>query len=188
MITAVLMAGGKSTRMGRDKCLIDLNGAPMWQHQLELLLSLSPEVFVAAPGCPQWVPANARWIPDAVRAEGPIGGLASALTRATHRHVLVLAVDMPAMTFEFLKKLSSLADRRAGVVPQIGGQYEPLAAIYPRDALPAVEDQFLVKGDNSLQALLRRLIESGLMHSYSVPSSEHHFFRNLNVPADCLGQ
>lgn len=186
MITAALMAGGKSTRMGRDKCLINVNGIPMWRHQLEILLALSPEVFVVAGGHPRWLAGNARWIPDAVPNQGPMGGLAAALAYATHENVLVLAVDMPVMTLAFLKKLSRMTDRRRGVVPQIGERYEPLAAIYPREALPVVKDQLLVKKDNSLQTLLHCLVRSGLMRGFSVSSSDLNLFRNLNFPADCM--
>jgi molybdopterin-guanine dinucleotide biosynthesis protein A len=187
MMTGALMAGGKSTRMGRDKCLMNVNGVPMWQRQLELLCGLSPEVFTVAPQRPQWLPDNARWIPDAVCDEGPMGGLAAALAHATHEKVLVLAVDMPAMTGDFLKKLSDklsgVADRR-GAVPQIGEWYEPLAAIYPREALPVVKEQLFVKKDNSLQSLLRGLVQSGWMQTFSVPASELNLFRNLNCPSD----
>ena len=186
MITAALMAGGKSSRMGRDKCLIEVNGVPMWQRQLELLSACAPEVFVVAPTRPQWLPHTVGWIPDAVRDEGPMGGIVAVLAHATHGKVLVLAVDMPAMTGDFLKQLSEMADRLSGIVPQIGERYEPLAAIYPCEALPVVKDHLFVKRDNSLQALLRCLIQARLMHSFSVPSSELNLFRNLNSPSDCL--
>jgi molybdopterin-guanine dinucleotide biosynthesis protein A len=186
MITAALMAGGKSTRMGRDKCLIYIHGVPMWQRQMELLSALSQEVFVVAPDRPLWLPDNARWIPDSVRDVGPIGGLAAALTHATYPNVLVLAVDMPSMTADFLGKLSQLTDARSGIVPQIGDRHEPLAAIYPREALPFVKDQLFIKKDGSLQMLLDGLIRAGLMRSYSGPSSEINLFRNLNSPSDCI--
>lgn len=186
MIAAALMAGGKSTRMGRDKCLINVDGIPMWQRQLELLSALSSDVFVVAPERPHWLPDHRVWIPDVVRDAGPISGLAAALAHATHGRVLVLAVDMPAMTAGFLKNLSGMTDRHTGIVPQIGERYEPLAAIYPREALPSVKDQLFAKKDNSLQELLRVLIGSGLMRSFSVPSSELNLFRNLNFPSDCF--
>jgi molybdopterin-guanine dinucleotide biosynthesis protein A len=186
MITAALMAGGKSTRMGCDKCHITVNGVPLWHRQVEILLALSSEVFVLTPVRPHWLPRRVEWIPDVVRDEGPIGGLAAALAHASHRNVLVLAVDMPAMTRDFLKKLSRMADRHGGIVPQIGERYEPLAAIYPRKALSVVMDQLFVKREKSLHALLDRLIENGLLRSVTVPSSEQHLFRNLNFPSDLI--
>lgn len=185
MISAALMAGGKSTRMGRDKCLIKVKGIPMWQRQLELLRTVSPEVFVAASVRPGWLPDAVRWIPDAVREQGAIGGLAAALAQAAGDQVLVLAVDMPAMTSDFLKKLAGMIVRGSGIVPQMGERYEPLCAIYPREALPIARDQIFVKRDNSLQALVHRLVQQGLMHSFCVPAPETGLFRNLNFPTDC---
>jgi molybdopterin-guanine dinucleotide biosynthesis protein A len=184
MISAALMAGGKSTRMGRDKCLIQINGIPMWQRQLDLLLAVSPEVFVTAPDRPYWLPENVRWIPDAVLDKGPIGGLAAALAQALNNQVLILAADMPAMSSAFLKKLAGMAAQDSGIVPQIGEGYEPLCAIYPREALPVVRDQLLVKRDYSLQTLIRLLIQRGLMQNFYVSDSEAGLFRNLNFPSD----
>jgi len=105
--------------------------------------------------------------------------------QATNQNVLVLAVDMPAMTSDFLKKMICMMEIRSGIVPQIGERYEPLCAIYPCNALYVVRDQLFVKRDNSLQSLMHCLIRSGLMHSFSVPSSELCLFRNLNFPSDC---
>ncbi len=184
MISAALMAGGKSTRMGRDKCLIEVDGTPMWQRQLDLLLAISSEVFVTAPDRPDWLPDNVRWILDAVRDKGPIGGIAAALAEAVNNQVLILAVDMPAMSSGFLKKLAGMTTQESGIVPQIGEAYEPLCAIYPRAALPGVRDQLLVEEDYSLQALVRRLIQHGLMQSFRVPDAEAGLFRNLNFPSD----
>ena len=185
-VSAALLAGGKSTRMGHDKCLIEVNGIPTWRRQLGLLSSLSPEVFAVAPHRPEWLPQMFSWVQDAAQDEGPIGGLAAVLSQATYQNVLVLAVDMPPMTNDFLKTMLCMMERRGGIVPQIGERYEPLCAIYPRNALSVVRDQLFVKRDNSLQALLRSLIRSGLMHSFSVPSSKRCLFRNLNFPSDCM--
>jgi molybdenum cofactor guanylyltransferase len=184
MISAALMAGGKSTRMGRDKCLIQINGIPLWQRQLDLLLAVSPEVFVVAPDRPDWLPDKVRWIPDAVRDKGPIGGLVAVLAEAADNQVLVLAVDMPTMSSAFLKKLADMAVQGSGIVPQIGEGYEPLCAIYPREALAIVKDQLFAKRDYSLQALIRLLIQRGLMQNFCVSDSEAGLFRNLNFPSD----
>ena len=185
-VSAALLAGGKSTRMGQDKCLIKVNGIPMWRRQLGLLLSLSPEVFAVAPHRPEWLPQKFSWVQDAAQEEGPIGGLAAVLSQATYQNVLVLAVDMPAMTNDFLHKMLCMMERRSGIVPQIGERFEPLCAIYPCNALSVVREQLIVKRDNSLQALLQCLIRSGLMHIFPVPSPEQCLFRNLNFPSDCM--
>ena len=184
MITAALMAGGKSTRMGRDKCLIEVDGIPLWRRQLDLLSSLSKEVFIVAPNRPDWLPDKAHWIPDAVCNEGAMGGLAAALARAAYPNVLMLAVDMPGMTSAFLGKLLTMVSPRTGIVPEIEGRYEPLSAVYSYKALRVVKDLLFVEKNNSLQSLLRRLIQNGFMQTFSVTPAELSLFRNLNSPSD----
>jgi molybdenum cofactor guanylyltransferase len=188
VVSSGLLVGGKSTRMGRDKCLIEVDGIPMWRRQIDLLSSLSPEVFVIAPRCPQWLPKTAIWVQDVVPDAGPIGGLAAALSKAAHQNILVLAVDMPAITSAFLKKMLPMTDQDAGIVPQIGERYEPLCAVYPRNALSVVNAQLFLQRKYSLQSLLRVLIRSGLMRSFSVPPSELCLFHNLNFPSDYTPQ
>jgi molybdopterin-guanine dinucleotide biosynthesis protein A len=188
MISAALMAGGKSIRMGQDKCLIRVKGVPLWRRQLNLLLEVSTDAFVVAPARPHWLPDNLHWVPDAVQDKGPIGGLAAALAHASNNKVLVLAVDMPAMSSTFLKQLAAMASHSGGVIPQIGESYEPLCAIYPHEALPAIREQLLVRGDYSLQTLVRDLMPRGLMQSFCVPAAEAGLFRNWNFPSDCTGE
>ena len=145
-----------------------------------------PKSSLSHPHRPEWLPQTFSWVQDAAQGEGPIGGLAAVLSQATYQNVLVLAVDMPAMTSDFFKKMLCMMERRSGIVPQIGERFEPLCAIYPCNALSVVRDQLFVKRDNSLQALLHCLIRSGLMHSFSVHPSELCLFRNLNLPSDCM--
>ena len=90
-VSAALLAGGKSTRMGQDKCILKVDGIPMWRRQLGLLSSLSPEVVAVAPHRPEWLPQMFSWVQDAAQDEGPIGGLAAVLSQATYQNVLVLA-------------------------------------------------------------------------------------------------
>lgn len=61
-VSAALLAGGKSTRMGQDKCILKVDGIPMWRRQLGLLSSLSPEVVAVAPHRPAWLPKMFSWV------------------------------------------------------------------------------------------------------------------------------
>jgi molybdopterin-guanine dinucleotide biosynthesis protein A len=179
------MAGGKSTRMGRDKSLLKIAGIPMWQRQLGLLTSISSDVLVVAPTRPEWLPGEAHWVADEIHDGGPMGGLATALAQSTHRLVLILAIDMPGISGEFLERLSNMmAPNGSGIIPQIDGRYEPLSAFYPRTALPIVKEQIFRK-NYSLQTLVHRLVQAGLMQSFAVKPTDLCHFRNLNRPSDC---
>ncbi len=133
--TAVLLAGGESRRMGKDKATIVFGGEPLWQRQIELLRGLRPErdFRFSAHGA-TWLPLDTELLLDDPPSRGPLSGLTRALERTQTSHLIALAVDMPFMTGEQLRALWGLAAIGCGVLPMIGNRAEPLAAIYPRDA------------------------------------------------------
>lgn len=182
-LTGALLAGGQSRRMGRDKCLLEVDGVPLWRRQLALLRALSADVLVISPEAPAWLPGEARWLPDAVTGRGPLGGLAAALAGARHDLVLTLAVDLPALTPDYLRTLAAQTAPGRGVVPELDALFQPLAAIYPRVALPFVE-QHLGEPDRSFQHLIRDLAAHDLVRPVPVSASERPLFRNLNHPTD----
>ena len=183
-ISAALLAGGESRRMGRDKATILFRGKPLWQIQLDLLRTLNPkEIFVSARTDPVWRPPDAHFVSDIPPSRGPLSGLAASLDRMCGTHLLALAVDMPMMSEKYLRHLCDKIEPHVGVVPRIHGRAEPLAAIYPREA--ATEFQGALAGpDFSLQTVTRLLVESGKLREISVTGEERKLFLNVNELAD----
>src|SRR5438105_12365799 len=183
-ISAVLLAGGKSRRMGEDKATIVFRNVPLWQIQTELLRQLSPkEIFISAPSDPPWRPADIEFVPDDQPTRGPLSGIAAALSRISRGHLLALAIDMPFMTESYLRSLCERVEGGRGVVPLIEVRAEPLAAIYPRDAYDDVAGA-LDGSDFSLQALVRKLVATGKLQAFQVSEEEKALFRNLNERGD----
>src|SRR5438093_9698307 len=134
-LTAVLLAGGESRRMGTEKATIVFNGEPLWQRQIKLLRHLRPEgILVSARAERSWRPADTELVLDQPPSRGPIGGLTAALGRTRTSHLVALAVDMPFVTNAQLQHLCNRASAGCGVVPTIDGRVEPLAAVYPVEA------------------------------------------------------
>lgn len=183
-LSAVLLAGGESRRMGRDKATQIFRGQPLWQRQLETLQCVKPEkVFVSAKRDPVWRPVHVDFVADANPSRGPLSGIAAVLSHTASDHLLVLAIDMPFITGEYLDRLIKQICPGRGVVPMIEDRAEPLAAIYPRGC--ANEMQAALCGmDFSLQAIIRNLIVSDKLLPVSVSASETALFRNLNKPSD----
>ena len=153
--SAVLLAGGESRRMGRDKATLLFRGKPLWEHQVRLLRELRPtEIFVSARTDPPWLPNDCEFVPDMPPSRGPLSGLAAALARMNGKHLLALAIDMPFMNADYLWSLCKLTSPGRGVVPVIGGRAEPLAAIYPVEITVDLETALAGK-DFSLQALIK---------------------------------
>jgi molybdopterin-guanine dinucleotide biosynthesis protein A len=183
-VTGALLAGGESRRMGRDKAMLLLRGEPLWQIQLELLRKLGPtEIFVSARTDPVWRPADVPFVADDPPSRGPLSGLASSLAKMRNTHLLALAIDMPFMTEKYLKLLCNQIAPRRGVIPKIEDRFEPLAAIYPQEALANVR-RALSGTDFSLQTVAARLAAAGKLHVTLVTSKERKLFSNVNEPVD----
>jgi len=183
-ISAVLLAGGESRRMGRDKATVLFRGKPLWQIQLKLLRRLHPpEILVSAKTEPPWRPPGVRYVGDLAPSRGPISGLAASLATMRSAHLLVVAIDMPFMNGKFLRRLCELIEPGVGVVAQMNGRAEPLAAIYPREAEVELRGT-LADEDFSLQTLIRRLVAAGKLRQIFVTEEERTLFRNVNQPSD----
>jgi molybdopterin-guanine dinucleotide biosynthesis protein A len=183
-ISAVLLAGGESRRMGRDKTTLLFCGKPLWQIQLDLLCALQPEeIFVSARTDPVWRPSDVQFVPDSPPSRGPLSGLAAALARISTNHLLALAIDMPLMTTTYLHSLCDLIQPGRGILPVINGRAEPLAAIYPKGAANKFSAA-LSGSDFSLQTLTKKLVEANKLCVVNVSKEEQKFFQNLNDPSD----
>ena len=182
--SAVLLAGGESGRMGRDKATLLFRGKPLWQIQLELLRKLQPqEIFISARTDPTWRPRDVEFVADAEPSRGPLSGIAATLSRTTTDHLLAFAIDTPFVTENYLRALCERVEPKRGVVPMIGNRAEPLVAIYPGASRDEII-RALFGSDFSLQSLVRNLIAADKILPIQVSDSEKDLFRNLNEPAD----
>lgn len=180
-LDAALIAGGKSTRFGEDKAFVHWKGQPLYVAQLRKLASLNPEHL--------WLSTNAEQpFPDVLDGvtrvvdnppdAGPVGGLQSVFEKSTADRVLVLAVDLPLMTADYL---TGLSDRLNPVASKRDGRWEPLVAIYPREAMLE-----LIRStrERKLQTLLDRAHAEGMIEALEVSEKDAALFTNINRPED----
>jgi len=183
-LTAVLLAGGESRRMGTEKATIVFNGEPLWQRQIKSLRHLGPEeILVSARAEQSWRPTDTELVLDQPPSRGPISGLTAALARTRTSHLVALGVDMPFVTTAQLQDLCYRANAGCGVVPTIGERAEPLAALYPVEAY-ADFTAAMTGNDWSLQPLVRRLADEGKVQLVNVAEAEAELYRSLNEPPD----
>jgi len=190
--SALLLAGGRSTRMGRDKALLPhpVSGLPLLAHQAALLRSLPgcAELLLSAPADRGYALvgplADARLVPDAAPDCGPLAGLAAGLAVASTSRLLVLAVDLPFMTADVLGALISGSSPRGGLAPRHDdGVFEPLCSVYPvfPDSRAAVASA-LERRQLSLQRLLAAACAAGWMRPVPIPPAAPSPFANWNTP------
>jgi len=184
-LAALLLAGGASTRMGQPKALLDYAGQPFWSVQMEKLQALRPdELFLSIPRELSLPSGPWQVLHDEKVERGPLSGLHAALQAMTGEWLVVLAVDLPDMTTAFLQNLCDAAPAKGcGLVPQLDGFYESLAAIYPR-SLAGLCREHLASNDRSLQRFARQAMADGLLSIYPVMEENRSLFRNVNWPAD----
>ena len=184
--SAVLLAGGRSTRMGREKATLEIDGIPLWRRQRDLLASLRPaETFLSVRAGQDWVrrvDGFSAVIFDAFAHAGPICGITAAIERMSCPHLALLAIDMPAMNASWFHALLAESEPGRGVVGRRGDTFEPLAAIYPRELMPLAWEALLA-GRYALQPLIAEAVSRGLLHAREISADEALLFENWNEPA-----
>jgi molybdopterin-guanine dinucleotide biosynthesis protein A len=170
--------------MGADKATLMLAGEPLWSRQMNLLRTLRPETLrVSARTRPAWCPPEMEVVLDEPPSRGPLSGLTAALQCLETSHLFALAIDLPGMTAPMLARIWELARPGCGVIPFNGKSYEPLCAVYPKQAAAIVREA--LAGDNwSLQRLTEILLRQNLLRARVVAETEKALFHNVNSPAD----
>jgi len=180
--SAVLLAGGKSSRMGRDKAFLEVEGEPLWRRQVETLRRLSPEqLLLSGPHRREW--SECEIVADEVDDAGPLAGVAAALVKCATPLLVVLAIDLPRMTADFLQSLLALCREDQGAVPRGANGFEPLAAVYPASCA-ALAVAALRSADFSMQSLVRTGMRAHWLVEREISGAEIPLFANLNTPAD----
>lgn len=183
-ITAFVLAGGKSTRMGRDKAFIEYEGRTLLERALGLARFVAGDVRIV--GSPEKFAAYGTVIEDVFRDCGPLGGIHAALRCSRTDLNSMLAVDMPFLSRGFLDYLIGKGrdSRAVAIVPRSGGRLQPLCAVYRR-AFAGFAENSLRAGQNKIGALLAtvetQVIEEEELVRAGFSTSGFH---NLNTPRD----
>lgn len=178
MTILALLAGGGSTRMGRDKALLPLGSTSLLAHLAGVGHAAGLAVVVCGRSQPaDWPLADVRFVPDAVAGEGPLRGLEAALALADD--VVLAACDLPCLTPADLTWLLAQTPAEHGVATRIEDQLQPLFSRYLRSCLPLVGAE-LAAGRRSPLAVLR----AGRFTQAQPPPAIAARLRDADTPAD----
>lgn len=191
----VVLAGGRSSRMGRDKARLThpASGRPLVAHQAALLREAgAAAVWLATRAGEDYPEADAgcaglRRVYDDGEY-GPLPALAGALAAATAPLVLVVAVDMPALRAEQLRALVAEANAEAGrgaAARGADGEAEPFCAVYPREPMLAACRAALAAGRLALWPVLAEGAAAGWLRVTDAVPAEA--LANWNTPGDVAG-
>lgn len=152
--TALILAGGDSSRMGQDKAALVLDGATLLERVTDTMRGLFPGVLVSVrqPRAEVALPQ----VCDAEADGGPLAGLVAGLAEVDTPWMFVLACDMPFIQPAIVARMAELRGEHQAVVPRVGGHPQPLAAFYAVRALETMRAR-LAGEDRSLRGVLREL-------------------------------
>lgn len=181
--TGVVLAGGKSTRMGQDKALLEVDGKPLLVHAVDRMRPHVRELFVV--GDPRkYGHLLPEVLPDEIPGMGPLGGIVTAMGIARHDRLLVLAVDVPGVNERLLERLTrELPEEADALVPRHGDALEPLVAAYHRRCLPAFMGR-LMKSQLSMHGAIEVVRTAFLNINPGEDGWPEDLFKNINSPAD----
>jgi molybdenum cofactor guanylyltransferase len=176
--SAVVLAGGDSRRMGRDKALLPLAGKPMIAAIVDRLRLLFDDILISGGRIEEYAFLNLEVVPDRIPGQGPLMGLASSLPRTKNDLAFVLACDIPDFDLGFVSRLASRAQGFDAVIPANSrGDCEPVFAFY-RKSVVAPALAVLDAGGRSILDLLPRI----RWRPFELPEGVE--IRNINTAED----
>lgn len=184
-VSGAVLAGGRGTRLGQDKALVEVGGEPLLARVVGRLAQVCAEVLVVGRTAGPPLPAPAKFVLDLIPGQAALGGLYTALSAAACPLVIVVACDMPFVDPTLLRFLLGLmGDGVDAVVPLVRGEPQPLHAVYSRACAEVAAAQIMM-GDLKMARLLDRLrVRYVAEAELRAVDPELRSFFNINTPAD----
>lgn len=136
---------------------------------------------MASPKKPIELPREISWVPDA--GTGPLGAIVAAMESSKSGLILVLAIDLPEMTSDYLSELRAGCAIDCGAEPHGDVGFEPVAAVFPANAA-SIEREYLLSGRRDLQGWVKDLQARGRILPRKIKPAERVLFTNWNRPND----
>lgn len=182
-ICGIILAGGKSSRMGTDKTFLKYNNKSFIDTAIDLLSPFCSELLISS-NPKNHLHIKYRIIEDEYKDCGPIGGIFSCLKASLKESNLIIPVDMPYITTDLIDYLIMMADpERVSVIRLPNGFIEPLCAIYPKNTFKLFE-KAIIKGNYKLISLLKSLDFKAIDVNNSLSFYKEDMFSNVNTLED----
>jgi molybdopterin-guanine dinucleotide biosynthesis protein A len=173
-IAGIILAGGKSTRMGEDKGFISFNGKRLIEYSIDLLRDYCNTMIISSNN-KAYRCFGYQVVSDEISGVGPVSGVASALKNTPCEWNFILGCDMPFLDGRLLYRILQASENTRGVIPVHNGLMEPLAALY-HSSLYTFFSTAIAEGNFSLKTILQK--------SPDLLEDNPKLFSNLNSPDD----
>ena len=187
-VSGVILAGGESRRLGRNKALECIGGQTLIERVMGVIAPISAEVIVVVASPQEAValplPPGVRTVSDRYPRCGSLGGIYTGLNTSREPWILLVACDMPFLNPRLLRRLMAMRRNADAVVPCLKGQPEPLHALYSKTCLEPMERMLQagqLKIAHLFEAVRVRYVDEGIIDRID---PGHRSFFNVNSPAD----
>jgi molybdopterin-guanine dinucleotide biosynthesis protein A len=191
--SAIILAGGKNTRIGKNKAFIQLpTGETILQNTLNVLQKIFPEIIIVTNQKEAYLNFNAQAnagssrqvVEDLIKERGPLGGIFTGLCYSTSKRNFVMACDMPFVNPAVIKLLLDEGESHDVVIPEIDGEVEPLFAVYSKNCMPVMFEH-LQKQNLKMRELLSKLkVKKVKAEDIDRIDPQHLCFFNVNTHED----
>jgi molybdopterin-guanine dinucleotide biosynthesis protein A len=185
-VEGFILVGGASSRMGRDKALLDLGGQSFVERIHAALASITTETTLVGAESVGAAWPQLRAVPDVHVKWGALGGLHAALSHCRAEWAAIVACDLPFVTGELFVRLASLRENFDAIVPvQTDGRWQPLCALYRASVCRERAAELIASGERRPRALLHLISTRRVaFEELSDLRSADLFFTNVNTPED----
>ena len=178
-VTGIILAGGKSSRMGTDKGMQELCGKPLIQYAIQALSGLCDTIIISSSSKAYHSLGN-KVVADVFPGIGPMGGIYSALKQSNTEKNLVLSCDLPFVSKELMSFILKNSEGFEIAVPYEGNQhYEPLCGFYNQSVLKLM-GEYIQKGNYKLPDLFDEISINRLIISTEASFYQKNLFFNVN--------
>ncbi|MES2395543.1 MAG: molybdenum cofactor guanylyltransferase [Bacteroidota bacterium] len=185
-ITGIILAGGKSSRMGSDKGMVKLNEKKFIQHILEAVLPNVNEVMIIANN-DNYNNLGYKVIKDKIKDCGPLGGIYTGLMNSKTENNIVVSCDIPFINRDLIKYIIENTNNADITVPVYKGNIEPLCAVYTKRTSDQIYNLIMNK-DLKIQNILKYFITKELYITKKQKFFTDRLFVNINTPEELKQQ
>ncbi|NEP41154.1 MAG: molybdenum cofactor guanylyltransferase, partial [Okeania sp. SIO2H7] len=161
-LVALILAGGKSSRMGKDKALIPWQNIPMLKRVYQVASECTEKVYIITPWPEKYqniLPTECKWLTE-TKTEGPLVAFTQGLAQINSDWILLLGCDLPLLNLDIIQtwatQLNQLSPEILALVPKTSQGWEPLCGFY-RQQIKVELQKYIDQGDRSFQRLLTRI-------------------------------
>jgi molybdopterin-guanine dinucleotide biosynthesis protein A len=138
-VTGIILAGGKSQRMGRQKLSLKVGGVPLFERVYSLLNQIFADIIVVANRPESFRSSGARVISDVIPSKGALGGLYTGLTYASDHHTFCFGADMPFLNGRLIRYMVERRHEGDVIIPKTPDGLQPLHAVYSKECLRPIK-------------------------------------------------